>query len=74
MNIRKGGGNQGEVENTEWEGRRVECFYVWSSKGGSLRLCRLRTTSVEPKGTSINYILTHMEFMGFYKLSSTDSC
>jgi hypothetical protein len=41
--------------------------------GGSSRLCRLRTASVGPCGTSIDYVLTHMGFMGSHKLSNIDS-
>jgi hypothetical protein len=51
---------------------RVVCFHVQSSEGGSSCLCRLRTMSVGPLGTSIDYILAHMGFMGTHKLSSFD--
>jgi hypothetical protein len=51
---------------------RVICFHIWSSEGGSPRLCQLRTTSVEPCGTSIDYVLMHTRFMGSHKLSSFD--
>jgi hypothetical protein len=30
---------------------------IWSSEGGSPRLCRLRTASVDPPATSIDYVL-----------------
>jgi hypothetical protein len=33
-------------------------------QGGSPCLCRLRTTSVGPCGTSFDYVLTHAGFMG----------
>jgi hypothetical protein len=33
-------------------------------QGGSLRLCRLRTTTVGPYGTSFDYVLAHVRFMG----------
>jgi hypothetical protein len=51
---------------------RVICFHIWSSEGGSPRLCQLRTTSDEPCGTSIDYVLMHTRFMGSHKLSSFD--
>jgi hypothetical protein len=37
--------------------------------GGSPRLCRLRTASVGPSGISIDYVLTHVNFMGSCKPS-----
>jgi hypothetical protein len=37
---------------------------------GSPRLYRLRTASVGPCGTSIDYVLMHTGFMGSCKLSS----
>jgi hypothetical protein len=33
-------------------------------QGGSPHLCRLRTASVEPCGTSFDYVLTHAGFWG----------
>jgi hypothetical protein len=42
-------------------------------RGGSPHLCQLRTTSVGPCGTSIDYVLMHTRFMGYHKLSSFDS-
>ena len=39
-------------------------------QGGSPRLCRLRTASVEPQALSC--VLTHTGFMGSRKLSSVD--
>jgi hypothetical protein len=39
-------------------------------QGGSPRLCRLRTVSVRPRGTSFDYVLTHAGFMGSDKPSS----
>jgi hypothetical protein len=49
---------------------RVLYFHVRSSKGGSPRLCRLRTVFVVPYGTSIDYVLAYTRFMGSRKLSS----
>jgi hypothetical protein len=43
-----------------------------SSKGGNPRLCRLRTVSVGPPTTSIDYVLTHTGYMGPRKPSSFD--
>jgi hypothetical protein len=51
---------------------RVICFHVRSSEGGSPHLCHLRTMSAEPWGTSIDYVLVHMGFMGSHKFSSFD--
>jgi hypothetical protein len=45
---------------------------IWSSEGGSHCLCRLRTTSVSPPVTSIDYVLTHTGYMGPRKPSSFD--
>jgi hypothetical protein len=41
---------------------------------GSPHPCRLRITLVGPCVTSIDYVLTHIEFMGSRKLSSFDRC
>jgi hypothetical protein len=41
-------------------------------RGGSPSLCRLRTTSVRHYVTSINYVLTHTEFIRSRKLSTFD--
>jgi hypothetical protein len=38
--------------------------------GDSPLLCRLRTASVGPCGTNIDYVLTHAGFMGSHKPSS----
>jgi hypothetical protein len=51
---------------------RVVYFHVQSSECGNPGLCRLRTTSFGPRGTSIDYILTHSGFIGSRKLSSFD--
>jgi hypothetical protein len=53
---------------------RVIYFYIRSFEGGNPHLCQLRTASVGPCGTNIDYILAHMRFMGFRKLSSFDGC
>jgi hypothetical protein len=45
---------------------------IWSSEGGSPHLCRLRTASVDPPATSIDYVLTHTGYMGPRKPSSFD--
>jgi hypothetical protein len=45
---------------------------IQSSEGGSPRLCRLRTMSVGPPATSIDYLLTHTCYMGLHKPSSFD--
>jgi hypothetical protein len=60
------------VENTGWERVRVVCFYIRSSEGSSSRLCRLKTVSVGPITTSIDYVLVHTRYMESYKLSSFD--
>jgi hypothetical protein len=53
-----------------WMGRlRVVYFHVWSFKGGTPRLCRLRTDRLAPVN-KIDYVLAHMRFMGSRKLSS----
>jgi hypothetical protein len=57
------------VENTRWEGQGEICCHVRSSKDGSTRLCRLRTASVGPCVTSIDYILEHTRFMGSLKFT-----
>jgi hypothetical protein len=52
---------------------RVVYFHIRSSKGGSPRLCRLRTDRL----TLVNktdYVLAHTRFMGSHKLSSFDGC
>jgi hypothetical protein len=46
---------------------------IQSSKGGSPCLCQLWTASVGPLATSIDYILTHMGYMGPLKPSSFDN-
>jgi hypothetical protein len=51
----------------------VICFHIRSSEGGSSYLCRLRTVSVGAGGTSIDYVLAHVKFMGSRKLSSFGS-
>jgi hypothetical protein len=56
----------------EQGGRRVMCFHVRSSEGGSPRLCRLRTASIGLRLADFDYVLTNMEFMGFCKLSNLD--
>jgi hypothetical protein len=45
---------------------------IQSSEGGSPRLCRLRAASVGPLATSIDYLLTHMGYMGPRKSNSFD--
>jgi hypothetical protein len=50
----------------------VVYFYILSSEGGSPRLCRLRTASVRPPVTSIDFVLTHRGYMGPRRLSSFD--
>jgi hypothetical protein len=49
---------------------RVDYFYVWSSESGSPHLCQLKVASIGPYGTSIDYVLAHIIFMGSHKLSS----
>jgi hypothetical protein len=51
---------------------RVVCFHIQSSEGGGPRLCRLRIDRLDP-ANKINYVLTHIRFMGSRKLSSFDS-
>jgi hypothetical protein len=48
MNMRQGG-QLGESGEYRMGRRRVECFHVRSSEGGSPHLCRLRTASVGPE-------------------------
>jgi hypothetical protein len=50
---------------------RVDCFHIQSSEGGSPCLCRLRTDHLALVN-KIDYVLAHMGFMGFHKLSSFD--
>jgi hypothetical protein len=66
------GGQLGESGEYQMGSVRVVYFHIWSSKGGSPHLCRLRTASVEPCGTSIDYVLVHTGFMGSHKLSRFD--
>jgi hypothetical protein len=47
-------------------------FSCLELRGDSLRLCRLRTASVEPYETSIDYVLVYTRFMRSHKLSSFD--
>jgi hypothetical protein len=47
-------------------------FSYLELQGGSPRLCQLRTASVGPLATSIDYVLTHMGYMGPRKLCSID--
>jgi hypothetical protein len=42
---------------------RVICFHVQISEGGSSHLCQLRTSHLAPVN-KIDYVLTHMGFMG----------
>jgi hypothetical protein len=61
-----------EKSGAYWTRRlRVVCFHIWSFKGGSPRLCRLRTGR-PALVNKIDYVLTHMGFMGSHKLSSFD--
>jgi hypothetical protein len=53
-------GQLGESGEYHMGRMRVDCFHVRSSNGGSPRLCQLRTASVWPWGTSIDYVLVHM--------------
>jgi hypothetical protein len=55
-------------------GRSESGLFSYSElQGGSPHLCRLRTVSVGPPATSIDYVLMHMGYMGPRKLSSFDS-
>jgi hypothetical protein len=45
---------------------------IQSSEGGSPHMCRLRTVSVRPLATSIDYVLAHMGYIGPRKPSSFD--
>jgi hypothetical protein len=51
---------------------RVVYFHIRSSEGASPRLCLLRTESVGPPATSIDYVLMHAGYMEPHKLSSFD--
>jgi hypothetical protein len=42
--------------------------------GGSPHLCRLRTASVEPCGTSFDYVLTSAGFMRSHKPNRFCNC
>jgi hypothetical protein len=53
--LRPSGATRGKVENTEWEGRWVEYFHVWSSKASSPYLSRLRTDRWPRWASSIMY-------------------
>jgi hypothetical protein len=50
---------------------RMVCFHIQSFKGGSPRLCRLRTDCLTPV-KKIDYVLAHTGFMGSHKLSTFD--
>jgi hypothetical protein len=47
-------------------------FHIRSSEGGSPHLCQLRTASVRPPVTSIDYVLMHTGYMGPRKPSCFD--
>jgi hypothetical protein len=47
-------------------------FSCLELRGGSPRLCQLRTSSVGPCVTSIDYVMAHTGFMGSLKFSSFD--
>jgi hypothetical protein len=66
-------GQLGESGKYHMRRVRVVYFLIRSSECGICRLCRLRPASVGPWGSSIDYVLTHIKFMGFHKLSSYDS-
>jgi hypothetical protein len=53
-------------ESGEYHMRRSESgpYDIQSSDGGSPHLCRLRTTSVVPLVTSIDYVLSAYELYG----------
>jgi hypothetical protein len=51
------------------ESELFSCLELW---GGSPYLCRLRITLVGPCVSSIDYVLSHIGFMGSHKLSSFD--
>jgi hypothetical protein len=57
------------VENTGWEGRGEVFCRVWSSEGGSPRLCQLSTDCLAPV-SKFDYVLAHTGFMGSHKLIS----
>jgi hypothetical protein len=55
-------------------GRSESGMFSYSElQGGSPCLCRLRTASVGPPVTSIDYVLMHTGYMGPHKHSSFDS-
>jgi hypothetical protein len=45
---------------------------IWSYDSSSPHLCRLRTASIGPPATSIDYVLMHTDYMGLCKPSSID--
>jgi hypothetical protein len=47
-------------------------FHIQSSEGGSRHLCQLKTASVGPRETCIDYVLAHMRYMESHKLSRFD--
>jgi hypothetical protein len=65
-------GQLGESGEYRMRRMRVVCFHIRSSEGGSPRLCRLRTASIGPPATSIDYVLMHTGYMKPRKLSSFD--
>jgi hypothetical protein len=70
-NLRLGGATRG-CEEYRMERSRRGLFLCSKLRGGSPSLSRLRIASVEPWGTSIDYVLTHMRFMRSHKFSSFD--
>jgi hypothetical protein len=67
--MRSGGAIRGlqRILDGNDESRLFSCSEL---RGGSLRLCRLRTMSIGTCVTSIDYVLAHMRFMRSCKLSS----
>jgi hypothetical protein len=65
-------GQLGESGEYQMGRSESELGDIRSSEGGSPRLGRLRTASVGPPVTSIDYVLMHISYMGPRKPSSFD--
>jgi hypothetical protein len=68
--IRDRAGQLGESGEYRMGRSESGLFLYLELQGGSPYLCQLRTASVGPPATSIDYVLTHMGYMGPCKLSS----
>jgi hypothetical protein len=71
MNMRPSRATRRKWRIPDEKGQRVDCFHVRNSKDGSPCLSQLRTDRLAPL-SKFDYVLTHMRFMGFHKLSNFD--